>query len=433
MTSMAFPVSVPGASTSTIILQFQSATNANLAQTLANNFWAALAGGSLNVKNLPTTPAIATKLNEFTIGDEGGVQNAGANNGTVPAGYLGIIDAFDAAHPATVTGANQTGETVLGQGGLTFNTNGGSGFYLTSGGGNVFAGTGTGGDWTVLFDGGNNTVFGNSANLNIADNGALPSTVGAGNNQIWLGSGADTVTSFGSDTVFGGSGNATIFAASAGGTPDVVFGGSGHLLFVASTGNNTVVAGGAATVFGGSGSGLYVEGSGSFLLDAQNGADTVFGATALGTTGTSDLFAQNGGSITFFGDTRNLLIAGPGNVTLNAGGSTGDNAFFGNSGADSLVGGAGTNFFVAGFNGGSTMSGGANVNTFAFVNGAAGGNDLIQNWNANDQLLLAGYAPGGITKQKVTGGSNHITLSDGTQITVENFAHKISASHITVT
>lgn len=426
---MAFPVSVPGASASTIILQFQSATNANLAQTLANNFWAALAGGSLHVQNESAGPSVPGSLNEYTIGDLGGNPNTGPNVGTVPLGYLGIIDAFDAAHPATVTGAAQLGETVLGQGGLTFNTNSGSGIYLASGGQNVFSGTGVGGDWTVLFDGGNNAVFANSANVDVADNGAVAGTVGAGTNLIFLGSGSDTVTTFGTDTVVGGSGPATVFAASAG---DLVFGGTGSMLFVAGSGNNTVVAGGNSTLFGGSGHGLYFEGAGSFLLDVENGSDTVVGAASI-TSGLSQLFAPNGGAVYLFGDTRNVLIAGPGNVTLNAGGSSGDNVLVGNTGADTLVAGSGTNFLIAGIGGNTTMSGGANVNTFTFINGGAGGNDLIQNWNANDRLLLAGFAPGGITKQKVTGGSDHITLSDGTQITVENFAHKISASNIFTT
>jgi len=386
---MPFPVSVPGVHSSTIILQFQSSANAALAQGLANSFWNAIP--KLNVENQPAGAAKAADLNEFTIGDMGGKQNSGPSQGTVPAGYLGVIDAFSAATPATVTGTSGSGETVLGQGGLTYITNnpgGSNNIFDASGGGNVFAATG--GNWSVLFDGGNNFVLGNTGNLFVDDN-TLAGTVGAGNNLIFLGAGNDEAVLWGpKDTVVAGSGPTTIFAA---GANDLVFGGSGTMLFIAVAGSSTVVAGSGNTV----------------------------------------LFGLNGASATLFGNGNDLLVAGPGNVTLNAGGSTGNNSLFGNQGADSLVGGSGTTSFVAGFSGSTTMLGGSGVNAFDFVKGAAGGADVIQNWTAKDQVFLLGYAPGGLVSQTITPGGDVATLSDGTLITFQGLNTTIPGSHFTTT
>jgi Ca2+-binding RTX toxin-like protein len=422
-------VSVPGVSGSTILLQFQSTQNATLAQSLVQSMWDALGKHKLHVENQPAGASVTGSLNEYTIGDHGGAQNGGVDQGTVPAGYKGIVDAFT-NHAATITGAATTDETVVAQGGLTFFSNGGSGVFDASSssvqGGNLFAGTG--GDWTVLFDGGNNTVFGNSGNLFISDNGVAGS-VGAGSNLLFVGSGSDTVVASGNDTVVAGNGNDTTFAA---GPNALVFGGSGSMVFVATTGSPTFVAGGGAvTAFGGTGNGVYFEGAGAFLLDGQSGADTVTGVASI-TSGTSTLFADNKGNLTLFGNTTNALVAGAGNVTLNAAGSTGDNALFANSGANSLVGGAGTDFLIAGAGGGTTMMGGSGVSAFEFIKGAAGGADLIQNWTGTDQVFLVGYAGASPFTQAVGAGGDVMTLSDGTVVTFQNFFHTIGAGNIHV-
>jgi len=72
--------------------------------------------------------------------------------------------------------------------------------------------------------------------------------------------------------------------------------------------------------------------------------------------------------------------------------------------------------------------GGAGVNEFQFVNGNAGGNDLIQNWNAHDYLELTGYtAPATVS---IVSGATQMTLSDGTHITIAGLTTPIPTSHI---
>lgn len=379
----------------------------------------------------------------------------------MPAGYLGIVDAFANA-PATITGAAfQFNESVFsGQGGLTFYMNGGSGTVIAGGGNNVIApGPGapvTGGSWNILLDGGNNTVVGSDGNFFIDDG----SSGAAGSNLIFLGSGHETVQSWGNDIVvaapggdaviatfgrgaviYGNNGPSeifnqgpddvivqsggpeTVFAQATGG---LYFGNSGTLAFLSAPGiDSTVVAGvGSAVLYGAPNTySVCFVGPGAFMLDDGGGNATVVGSG--GYSHSAVLFSENGGALTLFGNTdNNLLIAGTGNTTLNAGGSSGNDAFFAGTGNDSIVAGSGTNFIGAG-PGSDTLVGGSGGNLFdvnrAF---AAGGNEFVGSWTAKDQLYLFGYgAPtgrGGLpagTSVAVVNGSEVMTLSDGTRIT----------------
>lgn len=453
--------SMPGGQAGTINLQFATAHNAQLATQLLNEIYAAASAGTLNVQNAPSQPASGSSdLNLFAIGYQGGVPDTGPDAATVPMGYLGIIDAFD-NHPATITGApTQVSESVFsGEGGLTFYLNGGSGTLIAGGGNNVVAAgpnaPATGGSWTLLFDGGNNTVYGTVGSLFVDDG----SSSAAGNNLLYLGSGHDTVQSWGidaivaapggdaliatfhsgtavygntgpsevynsggDDTVVQGGGPETVYAQASGG---LYFGGAGQLTFLSGANvDSTVVAGqGSAVMYGAPGStGLFFVGPGQFMLDGGSGSQTVVGAAGLSSGAL--MFAENGGSLTLLGDSNgNLLVAGGGNATLNAGAASGSNALFAGTGNDELVAGTGSDFLVGG-PGTDTLAGGAGTSLFE-VDGAfaAGGRELIGNWNANDQLYLLGYgAPGsnGLpagTAITVVNGSEVMVLPDGTSIT----------------
>ena len=470
---MLVPVTtVPGVLGGTIDLQFSTQQNAQLATQLLREVYAAAGAGILDVENTPTKPPLGSgDLAEFTIGDQGGIQNSGPNAATVPSGYTFIIDAFADA-PATVTGApNQLNEAVLaGQGGLTFFTNGGSGTVLAGGGNNLVApGPGApdaASSWTLVFDGGSNTVSGPVGNLFIDDG----SSSVAGTNQIFLGAGADTVLSWGidlivaapggnalidvyhagtrvygnsgslevlnlggEDTVVQGGGPATMFAGATGG---LYFGGGGTLTFLAAPNtDSTVVAGaGGGTYYADGSNDLFFVGGGQFQLDGGSGQQTVVGTAGL--SGSALIFAGNGGSAVLFGNTEgNVLVAGAGNATLNAGGASGGETFFAGTGDDLIVGSSGTNFIQAG-PGSDTLVGGAGVNLFQVGRSeAGGGSELIVNWNRADQLYLPGYGaarahglPQGAAITVVK-GSAVLALPDGTQITFLGIS-KVHAAQI---
>jgi Ca2+-binding RTX toxin-like protein len=447
---------VPGMQGGTIGLQFATQQNAQLAAQLLDQIYAAASQGRLNIQDDPTAPPQnADDLSVFVLG---GV-NSDSDTATVPFGYFGIIDAFT-NEPATITGApGQLNESVLsGQGGLTFYLNGGSGTLIAGGGNNVVAlgpnaPQTTGYNWTLLFDGGDNTVYATAGHFFIDDG----SSGAAGRNLLFLGSGDDTVQSWGedvivaapggeatittfapgtvvygntgpsevcnqggNDTIVQGGGEETVFAQATGG---VYFGNTGPLTFVSSPYiNSTVIAGqGSAVLYGAPGNSVFFVGSGQFLLDGSSGNQTVVGA---GVSGSAVLFSENGGSLTLFGNTDgNLLVAGGGNVTLNAGGASGNDVFFAGTGSDSIVAGTGNNFIVGG-PGSDTLIGGSGTNLFQLVQGFdGGGNELIGNWNEADQLDLFGYGaagPNGLpagAAVTVVNGSEVLALPDGTRIT----------------
>jgi len=271
----------------TISLQYQTQQNANIAIALLGQIYAAAAAGSLTVKNdaeTPTPGPNGVTIKEFTIGDSGGIQNSGTNEGTVPAGFLGVIDAYT-NQAATITGApGQTDESVVAGGGLTFLTNGGSGTVISGQGNNVVAGSG---DWTVGFDGGNNTVFAGSGNFFIDDGNA--STTGA--NLLFLGSGSDVVQSWGTDVIVAAPGGTALVATFTAGS--VFFGNTGPSTYINEGGSDLFVAGGGNdTVFAAASGGIYFGNSGPLLFVSGPGTSN----TVITGSGNATLFGAAGSS-----------------------------------------------------------------------------------------------------------------------------------------
>lgn len=299
--------------------------------------------------------------------------------------------------PDTVTiggTAQSTGSTTM-YGGASAGTD------VASSGNNVWSSLPTGGgDYYVSLGSGNDSVYAASGDDTVV--------MGSGTNLVFLGSGADLVLgTTGSDTIVGGSGSDTVFS----GSNDLVFGGSGNLLFVGGSGAaSTVIAGsGAETLFGGNGgTGLFVAGNASsFMLDAGSSNDTVL-ANGSATVGA---FVTGGGSLTLFSsDNGNALVAATGNATLNAAGTSGSVSFWAGAGNDSMVGGTGSD-------------------VFAFVSGMAHGVDVIANWNNHDSIALLGYGGTGLVAQNAVGGSDILTLSDGTTVTIKGVT-AIAAANI---
>ena len=473
-------VTVPGVARgdftySTINLQYNTQQTANFAVALLAQIYAAAGDKKLEVKNDGEKATGDTKnptVKEWTIGDSGGIQNTGTTEGTVPAGYLGIIDAYTNQVSEIVGAAGQKNESVIAGGNMHFFTNGGSGTVISGQGNNLVSANATGdGNWTVIFDGGNNTVYANSGNFFIDDGNA--STTGA--NSIFLGSGSDTVLSWGKDTIIGAPGGAalvatfvpgalffgnsgpstyinfggndtfaggiggsdTVFAVNSGG---LYFGGASFLEFISGANTaNTVVGGSASTViFGNTGSsGLYFVGTGSFVAVGENESQTVVGGSL---SHAADIFASGGTNVTLLSPVNNnVLVAGTGNVTLDGAGASGNDVYFAGPGAgsaDSIVAGSGNNTLVAG-PGSNTLVGGSGKDVFEVNKSfSGGGSDFLVNWTSNDLLLLSGYGaatskgglPAGTTVSHV-GGSEVLTLADGTKITFVGVSH-VPNSHI---
>jgi hypothetical protein len=212
---------------------------------------------------------------------------------------------------------------------------------------------------------------------------------------------AVTVTGAGNATAIEGGPGGLIVADS--GTGSVIFEGSGPL-FVTETGTNAqIVADGMATI------------------NASNASPMVFG------TASADVVYNNNGPGT------GTFVAGSGNETLNASGSTGPMLMFGSgdpSGNRALIGGAGNDAFVSGV-GSDTMTGGAGSNVFDFIKqGPGGASDVITDITAADLVHFVGYgqtASALLNAATLTAQGIKLTLSDATTVT---FANVTTASQL---
>jgi len=215
----------------------------------------------------------------------------------------------------------------------------------------------------------------------VADTSAGGNSIVSTTNTTIFAAPNDTVTAAtGSTTLFGASSSQTTF--SLGGDGNSVTGGAGSIVGSVSGANSTLVGGTGTSLFSVSGSNnLVVAGQGGTTgvdLSQTTGAETI-ATNPLGNSGT--------------------LVA-----TLG-------------SGADSVIGGGGA----------STITAGSGNDVFGFVNGHAGGSEVIIGFNSNDTLAFGGYGYSATNAptENVTGGSDVITLSDGTTITLVGVDHKL--------
>jgi hypothetical protein len=233
-----------------------------------------------------------------------------------------------------------------------------------------------------------------NSNLAVTVSGSLVDDKSSGNNSIttvnpanvWAQPG-DTITSAAATTIWGASSGTTTFSLT--GAGDSVTGGSGYIVGSSSGANSTLI--------GGTGGGAFtVGGSGSLAVAGQ----------APGTTNITLTETSGGSEIdTNPGTDQGTLIA-----TLSA------------TGADTVIGGGGA----------STITGGSGDDVFGFVSGHAGGSETILNFTTSDNFAFSsGYGANPIQTETYAAGANGagtdvITLSDGTVITVEGqFSHSI--------
>ena len=198
------------------------------------------------------------------------------------------------------------------------------------------------------------------------------------NDLVFASAGSSTVfgTASGSDTLVGGNSGAATLVGSTGDDAmwgglgqDILFGGTGNETLGGGAGNTTVVAGtGASTLVGGSGNQIFVG--------AASGQATAFSGT--------------GNSVLFTGGEDMLAV---------------------------LQNQPGTTDTVVLQSGNATIWGGAGTDVYDLINGAAGGNALIEGFKpGTDVINLYGYPtnPGTLYYD---GANSSLVLSDNTTIT----------------
>jgi Ca2+-binding RTX toxin-like protein len=171
-------------------------------------------------------------------------------------------------------------------------------------------------------------------------------------------------------------------------------------------------------------------GAGGVLFAA--GSDNA--VTLTGGPGTSTVFGATGSVIEFSShQAGGIFVAGAGNETLNAAGSSASVTLSGgasNGSAILMIGGSGDDDLYAGI-GSDTMTGGGGTDHFAFFDAATnGGHNYITDFTANDYVYVIGYDPVGsasaLQNAASGGGSSPVTLtlSDSTQVTFTNLTDR---------
>jgi len=261
-------------------------------------------------------------------------------------------------------------------------------------------------------------VYG-SATVVAGDGNDRITILGAGN--VALGDGQDTVSIGTNGTVSAGSGNDSIRVNGAGsisvgaGNDTLTLTQSGQIAETGLLGHDTINLGlGNDTV--------YVQGAAT--VQSAN----LFQRVRTGRAGFERTPAKFGSGVnaTVVGGELQVLhahgvtqeIAVSGSMTLLGGASPTE--FVGGSGSTVMKGGSGSDTFIGG-SGGDTMTGGTGSNLFEFLSSEQGGQHVITNFVAGDQLNVEGHtlsylmANGEVTTRD---GNTYISI-DGGKTTIE--------------
>jgi hypothetical protein len=158
---------------------------------------------------------------------------------------------------------------------------------------------------------------------------------------------------------------------------------------------------------------VIVGGSGTLSATLGSGPTTVYGAsgTVFITAGTGNPTLQGGSGgmgVNFSASSASLVINSP----------QASGTLYASLGAGATTVNAGT--------GSSTIDAGSGAVLFGFVNGQAGGSEIIDDYSSNDNLSFAGYNYTASNEPTEVVGSlcDVITLSDNTTITLVGITHK---------
>lgn len=421
----------------------------------------------------PVTVSGGVSDGQVVVAGDGGLAfNASLGAGTViAAGGNNLISVYPGAGSQWIqTGAGDDTIVVLG-GDDTVNAGTGSNQILTGQGNDVINSNGTdliaagdignvtinaGANNPVAFFGPGQTVFNAGTGQATVVSTVGQSTVNAqGGTQIWLGSNTDVVNTTGADTIIGNTGAATVNATAGNG---FVFAGAGALDLFGGTGATTVLGSvsGSATLQGGAGAMIdlsyhatqFTGGTGSSTVAGFGGSITVKagaggGVFLGGPAGGNSITGGSGQSIILGGGAGDVLtagtgagdaiVAGAGAETVNAAASGGANKIYAGSGPDLIMTGTGsTNILTS--TGAATIVSGRAIDLVAFVNGNHP-SVTIQNFSlTSDYLSLSGFPAGEVAAalggQTTSGGSEMLTLSDGTHITLQGVTGLTAANFL---
>jgi len=226
-----------------------------------------------------------------------------------------------------------------------------------------------------------------------------------GSATVFAGSGNDTIDVYGRGLIEVGNGNDSITVQSAGtmtvgdghdtinltGNGSITqLGGGGHDTISLGMGADSILEHGQATVYGAYGSASISGG----LLDVINTNCAIH-----------ELAALSGNATLLGGDGTNRFVAGTGSVVMQGGTSLGSDTFMGGSGNDTMTGGAS-----------------ASHNLFEFLSTEKGGHTVITNFvSGQDQLYVEGRSLSYLQNNHditSSGGNTYITI-DGGATTIE--------------
>jgi Ca2+-binding RTX toxin-like protein len=253
----------------------------------------------------------------------------------------------------------------------------------------------------------NDTLDGGSSNLSVFLQN---------NTSLLLGNGSDVIYAGGADTIAAGSGATTVFGGAPGAT---VQGGTGALQFVGGAG--------AVSAQGGSGTNLLYGGTGSAssYLVAGSGNSTLIGGSGPGATtlsgGSGNL---NGSSVmmAFAAGSGSVVVQGAraGTALINGTTGTGQELVMAPTSGVAVIALNNNSDTVVGGGGNTTVVGGSGPDLYGFLPGVAG-TEAIFGFKATDRIQFT--AP--VASETLVDGSDVIEASNGTQITLVGFDHKL--------
>ena len=339
-----------------------------------------------------------------------------------PAGYTGTIGMANADTSLEVVLGGTVGHLMgLINGGNTLGIDSNA-IALTRGDANTFALTGGAGNDTIFGAGAGTISGGAGTNTLIAQSATTTVNSSGTGDTVIIAAGAATVTSSGDNTGILMSGTGAVTANLTG---------NGDTVFASSASSATVTTAHDALVFGGAGTLNFVVGDGAATVvgGAGSAANTDSTTQVQGGAGETTVFGSAGSNTTFTStDGHAIMLAGAGNETLNAAGTSAGNVFASNGDAASnttWVGGNGDDAMFVGA-GAFSMTGGAGADAYVFYKSAtAGMHDFITDFSDGDGVYLSGYDPSQsasslVNNAEVSGSGVTITLSDSTQITFSN-------------
>lgn len=224
---------------------------------------------------------------------------------------------------------------------------------------------------------------------------------GGGPTSLWI--------SANSSTTHTGYKHATVLVT---GNSDGVDAGLGGVSLT-STGLNTTVATLAGTT-----SDISLQNTGYVLSAGNDEITTNTGSVNVVASGHDTIFAGSGGlHLTDHAGSSSSVVGGAGNFAYSGSGGALD--YTAGSGSAYIVAGSGAMDITFG-SGATTLNLGTGPGDLVFVNGSGGGNDLINGYNAaRDTATFQGFAGSAIASQSSSGGSTHLTLTDGTHVTFQ--------------